>query len=29
VATGLPPTIESATWAGHRAAEAVRARLGS
>ncbi len=29
VATGLPPTIESATWSAHRAAEAVRARLAS
>jgi uncharacterized protein with NAD-binding domain and iron-sulfur cluster len=27
VATGLPPTIESATWSAHRAADAVRGRL--
>ena len=29
VATGLPPTIESATWSGHRAAAAARARLAA
>jgi uncharacterized protein with NAD-binding domain and iron-sulfur cluster len=28
IATGLPPTIESATLAGHRAADAAADRLG-